>query len=1313
MIRITGQIRSTDSVQLDGNYGPYNTTQEAHEYLSSLIPPQNKVGVTVGIEDQTTHTIEEYWYQGGTTETHLVKKETDTTQLEQTVDGINENYLKAGQSSGSSSVDFDAFADTIHNNAQILSSTQKQQARQNIDAQKTLESGVNIKTINGESLIGSGNITIDYSELSNQPQINSVALSGNKSASALGLATAAQGEKADNAILMPTGGSNEYILAKDSNETAGVKWVLKPTDGKSAYEIWLEENGYSDPTTYNEEYFLASLKAQFGSFVPADYGTDGKPASGGTDITADSSTTNYIYLVDNLSSNPTAKVMWITVVNDSVIPNTYSWQNIGEVQVSLLFASEENLNDIYIDNTNLVNPKNASLAKAEDVLQLKAKLEGATASETKVLNIQDWHPENKDSGFYKNDGSWSENTTFNSTRISVVGYKSVRFLGYVISSTTVSYGFTKEDGSFCEGYPIPYLDTSVSTDTIKEYIKVIPDDAVYLVCLYKSNLINQSSFYCYLQKGESVGVIKTNVDKILNDLYTHDGIVFDDTPISEFTKIGSKLTINSSTGLWYAGSNSESRYIEVVPGEIYKLSSEDGGVYAFLKNVDNITSGGTPAYSEHISGRQIVTGEAIITIPEDTNYLWKATKTSSGTDITLNVYKGSEDEIDGFKERLDSLDNEVNGTQNTLGLYKEVYGYAGQVYEKANLELELSLSKRGINSAGNWNPLTDYNSAIYGITPNSIIKITNKGTISCSFAILTDYDNYNLNQTAHYATGCSRQTLSAGNSVIVAVPDNGNYLYRTTKYKKTNISVDVYYGVPGHINGLVENLDKIKEKIDNFETQSNDTYYDSGAIETIITNSIGNELKPLNYDLNSENWEQVKTLQQLNTIKKLLQLSNLKWTPKANVPYRSESGSIEGSYPAGVQITGAPYSSVKELNKFIGIDVSIHTFMTAVNNKYSLLYTENVKASGSTSVWGKQYHGTNCATYYGTVCSELSSYVLGWPVEYSTGRHDWLADYAHKAVRLFKQDRNYLQIGDILVKYRVSDNSAMHCVVVIGIQRDSDGNVTVLKIGESTDTCVQIHDRDWQLNTPSNGYVYIAYRSVELYRNVNYEPSIYVALTDFGEIQNDVEYNNDICCFAGDKATFREGDLIAVDYNLDDNENFSSLYVGMKIEKQNGSNWTVVKTIDLSNIDTDQFPIPSPQIGHVVNLGTELEYGNYRACLVDSFDNTSDYTEWEIIDTENIVILQDDLNPEYLKFSFTSNNATPVCFKICNEAGGAYLTREFTKTELDSHVVDTDIYKTLKEQNGQTSFGETVYLKVVFDGKFGSTTNIPIQLDLE
>lgn len=55
---------------------------------------------------------------------------------------------------------FDAQADTVWNKAQTLGSAQQAQARSNIGAQEALVSGTNIKTINNESILGSGNITI-------------------------------------------------------------------------------------------------------------------------------------------------------------------------------------------------------------------------------------------------------------------------------------------------------------------------------------------------------------------------------------------------------------------------------------------------------------------------------------------------------------------------------------------------------------------------------------------------------------------------------------------------------------------------------------------------------------------------------------------------------------------------------------------------------------------------------------------------------------------------------------------------------------------------------------------------------------------------------------------------------------------------------------------------------------------------------------------------------------------------------------------------------------------------------------------------
>lgn len=56
--------------------------------------------------------------------------------------------------------DFNAQSDTVWNKTQVLSSAQQAQARSNISAQEALVSGTNIKTINNESILGSGNITI-------------------------------------------------------------------------------------------------------------------------------------------------------------------------------------------------------------------------------------------------------------------------------------------------------------------------------------------------------------------------------------------------------------------------------------------------------------------------------------------------------------------------------------------------------------------------------------------------------------------------------------------------------------------------------------------------------------------------------------------------------------------------------------------------------------------------------------------------------------------------------------------------------------------------------------------------------------------------------------------------------------------------------------------------------------------------------------------------------------------------------------------------------------------------------------------------
>lgn len=82
---------------------------------------------------------------------------TDKTNL----DTIYSNYLKAGNTIGTISVtEFNPVSDTVHVTPQSLGNSQKTQARSNISAQESLVSGTNIKTINGQSILGSGNLEI-------------------------------------------------------------------------------------------------------------------------------------------------------------------------------------------------------------------------------------------------------------------------------------------------------------------------------------------------------------------------------------------------------------------------------------------------------------------------------------------------------------------------------------------------------------------------------------------------------------------------------------------------------------------------------------------------------------------------------------------------------------------------------------------------------------------------------------------------------------------------------------------------------------------------------------------------------------------------------------------------------------------------------------------------------------------------------------------------------------------------------------------------------------------------------------------------
>ena len=116
------------------------------------------------------------------------------------------------------------------------------------------------------------------------------------------------------------------------------------------------------------------------------------------------------------------------------------------------------------------------------------------------------------------------------------------------------------------------------------------------------------------------------------------------------------------------------------------------------------------------------------------------------------------------------------------------------------------------------------------------------------------------------------------------------------------------------------------------------------------------EQLPWNGDINDPS----RILGASNAVKKAYQMADIVFFPKTDFSANGRR------YSAGKRYEGMVYSSTKEINTYVGEDISFHTFMTAVNNPKSKLYTEKLNES--------PYHGVNCRAYYGTVCSGLVSY---------------------------------------------------------------------------------------------------------------------------------------------------------------------------------------------------------------------------------------------------------------------------------------------------------------------------------------------------
>ena len=244
------------------------------------------------------------------------------------------------------------------------------------------------------------------------------------------------------------------------------------------------------------------------------------------------------------------------------------------------------------------------------------------------------------------------------------------------------------------------------------------------------------------------------------------------------------------------------------------------------------------------------------------------------------------------------------------------------------------------------------------------------------------------------------------------------------------------------------------------------------------------------------------TMGQMACLVRVRQMRDVVYTPVAELPWGGTNAAT--TQPAGTAITGIPYSSVRLTDNFIGFNRSLYSWVTALRNPKSDIYT-------------KKSTETAAETWWGVNCSVFVSYVYGW-------------NY-HKATAIFPDSDGIeeISLADIQLCdaacYRTGEGTAGHVIIITGIWRDVTGNIVELEVSEATGDRVQATVFTWDdfVNKYFDNGSYVMYRNNYLYK-VPYA---------YGENNDEswelmAAWDGDLSTSLGDKAVLKSTEKITL-----------------------------------------------------------------------------------------------------------------------------------------------------------------------------------------
>lgn len=331
-----------------------------------------------------------------------------------------------------------------------------------------------------------------------------------------------------------------------------------------------------------------------------------------------------------------------------------------------------------------------------------------------------------------------------------------------------------------------------------------------------------------------------------------------------------------------------------------------------------------------------------------------------------------------------------------------------------------------------------------------------------------------------------------------------------------------------------------------------------------------------------------------NTMANAKQIMEIEWQPTAATMPRGSSAYFD----MNTKYKGMPYSSVRDNDKAVGTNVSLHTFMTAVNDPNSVLYTRRSTTS-------------NAQCYYGTVCSGLCNhaYALGLHLtNYFLGTSDWFETIPMQSI----------QRGDMIYK-------PGHVAMIYDVGKDEWGrieNVTVMEEW-APNSRVKYYSSYQSFLSGRDGYIARRYKFLD---GVTYKQIPYVRC--FNEDQQDIIYP-DVQTDHGDQAVF--GYCAGAGQNFTDYANISGITIN------------VINARDFSSIVVTREGAETPvySTGNIQSFtipGADILPGLYTI--------TATGTEYTSVSTFFVADVSGTWNKDTGVITFSSTNATPVLVDV-------------------------------------------------------------------